>query len=76
MFSYYLKCRKSTKSKNRKIVETKTRRVMLLSKCSMCNSEKLKFLKEQGVKGWLSSLGKKNNFKSNSFVRPSFVLKA
>ena len=59
MFSYYLKCRKSTKSKNRKIVETKTRRVMLLSKCSMCNSEKLKFLKEQGVKGWLSSLGKK-----------------
>ena len=70
MFSYYLKCRKSTKSKSRKIVETKTRRVMLLSKCSMCNSEKLKFLKEQGVKGWLSSLGKKTTLSQILLLGP------
>ena len=30
---------------------------MLLSKCSVCNSKKLKFLKEQEGRGLLSSLG-------------------
>ena len=30
---------------------------MLLSKCSVCNSKKLKFLKEQEARGLLSSLG-------------------
>ena len=43
---------------------------MLLSKCSMCNSEKLKFLKEQGVKGWLSSLGKKTTLSQILLLGP------
>ena len=30
---------------------------MLLSKCSVCNSKKSKFLKEQEARGLLSSLG-------------------
>ena len=30
---------------------------MLLSKCSLCNSKKSKFLKEQMARGLLSSLG-------------------
>ena len=57
MISYCLKCRKNTESKNPKVVRTKNGRIMLLSKCSLCNSEKLKFLKEQEARGLLSGLG-------------------
>ena len=41
MLSYYLKCRKSTGNKNPKAVNTKNGRIMLLSKCSVCNSQNL-----------------------------------
>ena len=47
MSSYCLKYRKNIESKNPKIVKTKNGRVMLLSKCAVCNSKKLKFIKEQ-----------------------------
>ena len=47
MLSYCLKCRKNTKSKNPKVVRTKNRRRMLLSKCAVCASKRLKFIKEQ-----------------------------
>ena len=47
MLSYCLECRKNTESKNPKIVRTKNGRIMLLSRCSVCNSKKPKFLKEQ-----------------------------
>ena len=46
MSSYCFKCRKNTASKNPKVVRTKTGRIMLLSKCEICNSKKLKFIKE------------------------------
>ena len=75
MLPYYLKCRKNTGSKNPKVVRTKNKRMTLLSKCSVCNSKKLKFLKKQEARRFLSSLEKKNTFKSNSFVRSSFILK-
>ena len=57
MLSYCLKCRKKKESKNRNSVRDKNGRIMLLSKCSKCNSKKLKFIKEQEVRGLLSSLG-------------------
>ena len=57
MFSYCLKCRKNTESKNPQAVKRKNRRIMLLSKCAMCNSKQLKFVKEQEASGLLSSLG-------------------
>ena len=57
MLSYSLKCRKNTESKNPKVVRTKNGRIMLLSKCSLSNSKKSKFLKEQEARGLLSSLG-------------------
>ena len=57
MLSYRLKRRKNTESKNPKVVRTKNGRIMLLSKCSVCNSKKSKFLKEQEPRGLLSSLG-------------------
>ena len=39
MLSYCLKCWKNTESKNLKVVRTKNGRIMLLSKCEMCNSK-------------------------------------
>ena len=56
MLFYWLKCSRNSESKNPKFVRTRKRRIMLLSKCSVCNSKKLKFLKEQEVRGLLSSL--------------------
>ena len=35
MLSYCLKCRKNTKSKNRKVARTENGRLMLLLKCAM-----------------------------------------
>ena len=52
MLSYCLKCRKNTESKNPKVVGTKNGRIMLLSKSSVCNSKKLKFLKKQEARGY------------------------
>ena len=60
ILSYCLKCIKDTESKNPEVVRTKNRRIMLLSKCAVCNSKKSKFIKEQEASGLLSSLGIKN----------------
>ena len=57
MLSYCLKCTKNTESKNPKIARTKNRRIMLLSKCLVCDSKKSKFIKQQEARGLLSSLG-------------------
>ena len=57
MLSHCLKCRKNTESKNPKVARTKNGRIMLLSKCAVCNSKKSKFLKQQEASGLLSSLG-------------------
>ena len=56
MFSYCLKCRKNTGSKNLNVVKSKIGRIMLLSKCAVSNSEKTKLFKEQEDKGWLGNL--------------------
>ena len=45
MLSYCLKCRKNTETKNPKIVRSKYGRIMLLSKCKVSDSKKLKFIK-------------------------------
>ena len=42
---------------NPKIVRTKNNRLMMLSKCSVCNNKKSKFIKEQEARGLLSNLG-------------------
>ena len=49
MLSYCLKYRKNTESKNPNVVRTKKRRIMLLSKCLVCNNKKSKLLKEQNL---------------------------
>ena len=44
MLSYCSKCIKNTESKNPKVARTKNGRLMLLSKCEVCNSKKSKLL--------------------------------
>ena len=39
MLLYYLKCRKITESKNPKVVKTRNGKIMLLSKCAVCDSK-------------------------------------
>ena len=56
MLPYCLKCQKNTESKNLKVVTTENGRVMLLSKCPVCNSKKSTCLKEQEVRELLSNL--------------------
>ena len=56
MLSYCLKRRKNTESKNPKVVKTKNAQITLLSKCKVCNSKKLIFIKEQEPSRLFSSL--------------------
>ena len=44
-------------SKNPKVVRTKNGRIMLLSKCEVCDSKRSKFIKDQEASGLLCSLG-------------------
>ena len=48
---------------------------MIFSKCSVCNSNKSTFIKEQEAGGILSSIGIKLSMSQNSFVRSYFILK-
>ena len=57
MLLYCFKCRKNTESKKPKVLKTKNGRIMLLSKCAIQNNKKSKFIKEQEVIEFLSSLG-------------------
>ena len=59
MKTYCMKCRKKTESLNSKIFKTKNGRLIMQSKCADCGIKKSIFLKEQEVKGLLSSLGLK-----------------
>ena len=47
---------KKKESENPKVARVKNERIMLLSKCAVCNSKKLKFYKQQEARGLLSSL--------------------
>ena len=57
MESYCLKCRKYTKNINPQVSSTSNGKIMILSKCAICNSKKSKFINKQEAKGLLSNLG-------------------
>ena len=59
MKSYCLKCRKNTENINPRVSKTSNGRTMVLSKCAICGSKKLRFIKNQEAKELLSSLGLK-----------------
>ena len=54
---YCLKCKKYTKNINPQVFSTSNGKLMIISKCAICSSEKSKFIKKQQTKGILSSLG-------------------
>ena len=56
MKSYCLKCRKDTENRDSKVLGSSNGRVMILSKCAICGSEKSRFIKNQEAKGLLSKL--------------------
>ena len=62
-FSIFIswKCGKNTESKNPKVAKTKTGRIRFLSKCTVCNSKKSRFLKEQEAKGLWDSFKQSPN---------------
>ena len=70
MLSYCLKCKKNTESKNPKVVKTKNGRIMFLSKYTVCDSKKSKFIKEQEASGFLSRLGIKTPLSKISLIDP------
>ena len=49
---------------------TKNGRIILLSNCAVCNSKKLKVIKEQEASGLLSSLGIKTYLNKIPFAGP------
>ena len=57
VITYCLSYKKDTKNIDPKVVKTKNNRPMMLSKCSVCNNKKFRFIKEQLAKGLLSNLG-------------------
>ena len=57
MESYCLKWKKYTKNINPQVSSTSNGKVMILSKCAICGSNKSKFIKKQKAKLILSSVG-------------------
>ena len=57
--SYCLKCKKYTKNINPQFFSTSNGKMMILSKCTIWNSKKSKFINQQEAKGFLSKLGVK-----------------
>ena len=66
---YCLKCRKNTDSKNPKVTKTTNGRIMLWSKCAVCDSKKSKCIKEQEASGLLSSARIKTPWSKIPLVR-------
>ena len=59
MNTYCLKCKTDTANIDPKMVQTKSDRLLMQSKCSVCGTKKSRFVKEQDAKGLLSNLGTK-----------------
>ena len=56
MLSYCLKGKKNPECINPKVSKTSNGKTIILLKCTVCDSKKSKFIKEQQSKGLLSNL--------------------
>ena len=72
MKTYCINCRKDTENINTKIVKTKSNRLVMQSKCSVCGIKKSRFLKEQEAKGLLSNLGIKTPLSKSPLLNALF----
>ena len=59
MSSYCLKCVKNTESINPRVSKTNNGKTMILLKCAIYGSKKLRFIKKQEASATLSNLGLK-----------------
>ena len=57
METYCLKCKKYTKNVNLQVSSVNNGKLMILSKCAICNTKKSTFINKQEAKGLLSNLG-------------------
>ena len=57
MESYWVRCKKYIKNINPRVSNTSNSKTMMLPKCAECGSKKSIFIKNQEVKGLLSSSG-------------------
>ena len=57
MKTYCLKCKTNTDNIDPKMFRATNNRLLMQSKCSVCNNKKSRFIKEQDAKGLLSNLG-------------------
>ena len=57
MLTYCVKYRKNTENVNSKSFKRKNDRLIMESKCPVCEIKKSRFVKEQEAKGLLSNLG-------------------
>ena len=73
MLSYFLKCRKNTESKNPKTARIKHGIIMLLWKCAVFDSKKLKCIAKQEASVFLSSLGINAPLSKITLVGPLFL---
>ena len=70
VLSYCLTRRKYVENKIAKVVKNKNGKIMLLSKCAVCNSRKAKVTKEQEARGLLSRLRLRSPSSQVPFLRP------
>ena len=52
-----LKCKKNTGNTDSKMFKTKSNRLFMQSKCSVCGTKKSRFVRKQDAEGLLSNLG-------------------
>ena len=75
MLSYCLKCGENTKSISSLVSKTINGGKIILSRCTVCNTEKSRFIKKQEAKGLLSNLGIRTSLSNqNSNIGRSLVL--
>ena len=57
MKTYCVKCRKDTENIDPKMARTKNNRLIMQSKCPVCETKQSRFIKKQEAKGLFSNLG-------------------
>ena len=72
MKTYCVKCRRDTENIDPKMFRTKSNRLIMRSKCSVCKIKKSRFVKEQEAKVLLSNLGIKTLFSKIPFLNVLF----
>ena len=72
MKTYCVKCKKDNENIDLEIIKTKSGRLLMLSKHTICRIKKPRFIKEQKAKGLLSNLGIKTPLSNTPLLNVLF----